>query len=366
MQQINNLSNHIIDNVTIIRSAITRVLESGWLVLGPEVDSFEKTFANYIGADYCVTVANGTDAIELSLKALGIQKGDTVATVANAGMYSTSAILELGASPYFMDVDLSSKLVTFTEVERAIKSGVKAVVVTHLFGLAALDIKRIANLCRKNNVMLLEDCAQAHGAKINGQCVGTFGDIASFSFYPTKNLGALGDGGAIITNCKNKTKLLYSLRQYGWKGKYKVSIKGGRNSRLDELQAAVLNEFIPLLDKWNSRRREIAIRYNDGITNSNIILPQIALDESYVGHLYVITSPFRKALIDFLKAEKIGTDIHYPIPDHHQPLFEGKFSSIALTNTEKLSDEVLTLPCYPEMSNNDIKIVISKLNKWTP
>ena len=366
MLLINNLSKHVLDNETIIRSAINRVLESGWLVLGPEVDSFEKTFASYIGTDYCVSVANGTDAIELSLKAIGIQRGDTVATVANAGMYSTCAILELGASPYFMDVDLTSKLVTVTEVERAIKSGVKAVVVTHLYGLAAIDIKKIAKVCRKNSVMLLEDCAQAHGAKINGQCVGTFGDIASFSFYPTKNLGALGDGGAIVTNCKNKVKLLYSLRQYGWKSKYKVSIKGGRNSRLDELQAAVLNEFISLLDNWNSRRREIAIRYNDGITNSNIILPKIALDESYVGHLYVIRSPFREALIGFLKAEKIGSDIHYPIPDHRQPLFEGKFSSIELSNTEKLSNQVLTLPCYPEMSDNDIKIVIRKLNEWMP
>ena len=366
MQQINNLSIHIQKHETLIKRTINRVLESGWLVLGPEVASFEVSFADYIGVNYCVSVANGTDAIELGLKALNIRPGDKVATVANAGMYSTTAILSLGADPYFMDVDMTSKLVTLAEVEQAVSNGVKVVILTHLYGFAISEVAAIAKLCHKQGVALLEDCAQAHGAKINGQCVGSFGDVASFSFYPTKNLGAIGDGGAIVTNNAKIADTLRNLRQYGWDGKYNTAVEGGCNSRLDELQAAVLKEFLPLLNQWNIRRREIATLYSNSIVNPEIILPQGASGEDYVGHLYVIASGHRESLSKYLYEAQISTDIHYPIPDHRQKVFRGKYAGLNLVNTERLSDEVLTLPCYPEIENSDVEMIVNAVNKWTP
>jgi len=361
--QINDLSAKISANKDMIKLAANRVIDSGWLVLGPEVKNFEQSFSSYLGAAHCLSVANGTDAIELALKALGVCHGDSVATVANAGMYTTTAMLAIGANPVFMDVDLTTRNTTLAEVQRVLTLGVKAVVVTHLYGLAVPEIQAIAEACRSKAVPLLEDCAQAHGAYISGQRVGTFGDASSFSFYPTKNLGALGDGGAVVTNKKELAEQVAQLRQYGWSSKYQVELSGARNSRLDEMQAAILSVFLPGLDQANARRREIATMYSQHIQHKSVTVPRIG-GEEYVAHLYVIQSEKRNALRDHLKILGIASDIHYPIPDYRQPVFKNKFDDLRLSATEKLSSEILTLPCYPEMTDAQTQEVITAVNDW--
>jgi dTDP-3-amino-2,3,6-trideoxy-4-keto-D-glucose/dTDP-3-amino-3,4,6-trideoxy-alpha-D-glucose/dTDP-2,6-dideoxy-D-kanosamine transaminase len=360
---INNLSAHLSNFRTIIDAATKRVLDRAWLVLGPEVRDFEKSFAAYVGVNYCRGVASGTDALELGLRALSVQTGDKVATVANAGMYTSTALLAIGANPIYMDVSLETRVVTSAEVERAIQQGVKAVVVTHLYGYAVPNIVRIAEHCREAGVVLVEDCAQAHGVRVNGKLVGSFGDVACFSFYPTKNLGALGDGGAILTNSHTLAEKVDRLRQYGWSTKYQVELAGARNSRLDEMQAAFLSAFLPYLDGWNIRRREIASQYSTHINHPEVVLPPVS-GEDYVAHLYVVRSPKRDMLRVHLRKQNIATDVHYPIADHRQPVFENKFMDVNLPNTEKLAKEVLTLPCYPEMSNEEVKEVITAVNNW--
>ncbi|WP_182344464.1 DegT/DnrJ/EryC1/StrS family aminotransferase [Comamonas koreensis] len=365
MLQINNLAERINKYKPEISDAVARVINSGWLVLGPEVKRFEKEFAQYNGARHCISLANGTDAIELALKAMGVAAGDTVATVANAGMYTTTALLAIGARPYFMDVDSRTHNVTLQEVEKALASGVKAVVATHLYGWAVEEIERIAARCSEQGVPLLEDCAQAHGARVNGRRVGTFGKAASFSFYPTKNLGALGDGGAVITNDDALAQQVMGLRQYGWSSKYQVELAHARNSRLDEMQAAVLLEFLPSLDACNGLRRNIACVYGEKIDNPHLVATQVN-DESYVAHLYVVRVGHRDSLRAYLKNAGIASDVHYPIPDYKQPVFKDAYQSLHLENTELLSQEVLTLPCYPEMTDAQVNQVVNAVNAWKP
>lgn len=361
--QINNLSARISAYEDQIKLATSRVIDSGWLVLGPEVKGFEQSFADYLGTAHCISLANGTDAIELALRALGVERGDRVATVANAGMYTTTALLAIGAEPFFFDVDMTSRNATLEEVERALTAGVKAVVVTHLYGLAVPQIRKIAECCARQGVPLLEDCAQAHGARVEGKRVGTFGDAASFSFYPTKNLGALGDGGAVVTANGVVAEKVTRLRQYGWTTKYQVDVGGARNSRLDEMQAAILSVFLPDLDAANARRRDIAAQYSAGIVHPEVSLPAQA-GEEYVAHLYVVQSIRRDALRAHLRDCEISTDVHYPIPDYRQPVFGNCFESVRLENTERLSREILTLPCYPEMTNAQVGQVVSAINAW--
>lgn len=365
MLLINDLLARVKEHQDLISDSVQRVVLSGYFILGPEVKNFENMFSEYLGSEHCVGLANGTDAIEIGLRALGVKRGDVVATVANAGMYTTTAVLAIGAVPYFMDVDLDTMLVTFEEVERAIKAEVNAIVVTHLFGLAIPEIESIAALARVNNVPMLEDCAQAHGALYKGKRVGTFGDVGCFSFYPTKNLGALGDGGAICANNADVAELARRLRQYGWKEKYSVQLLGARNSRLDEMQAAILSAFLPLLDASNSKRRKIAETYNSGIDNPNIICNK-NYGEDYVAHLFVVRSKERDSLKEHLLGSEIMSDVHYPIPDHKQTAIEGLNKSHVLGNTELLSKEVLTLPCYPEMTLAEVNFVIDAVNAWVP
>lgn len=361
---INNLSAHVTSYRSSIDAAIKRVLDRAWLVLGPEVENFEQLFAGYIQVAHCRSVANGTDALELALRALGVKAGDKVATVANAGMYTSTAILSIGGTPIFMDVDLVTQVVMQSEVERAIAQGVKAVVVTHLFGQAQHDIVGIADKCRTAGVALVEDCAQAHGARVNGKRVGSFGNAGCFSFYPTKNLGALGDGGAVVCREVELAEKVGHLRQYGWSAKYQVELAGARNSRLDEMQAAVLSVFLPHLDTWNVRRRVIASQYSRCIAHPAVILPLVGGDD-YVAHLYVVRCVERDKLRQHLRNLDIPTDVHYPIPDYRQPIFGNKYSDMHLPNTERLAHEVLTLPCYPEMTDEDVTRVINAVNGWT-
>lgn len=365
MLLINDLNAHSKTLRCNIDAALNRVLARGWFVLGPEVTAFEEEFAQYIGVSKSVSLANGTDALELALRAVGVKQGDLVATVANAGMYTTTALIAIGASPFFMDVDQSSRTASLYECQRALDAGVKAVVVTHLYGRAAPDINPIAELCAKHGVPLIEDCAQAHGAKVDGKMVGSFGDVACFSFYPTKNLGALGDGGAVATNNLQVAETVARMRQYGWSSKYEVMLENSRNSRLDEMQAAILREFLPLLDGWNNRRREIATRYAELIKNPAVQLPAFNGDD-YVGHLYVIETAHPESLRTYLKSNQIASEVHYPIPDYKQPVFGDRFASIKLPVTEKLAGTILTLPCYPELIDADVRNVAEAVNAWAP
>lgn len=360
---INDLSAKIAFFRNSIDTAVSRVLNRSWFVLGPEVEAFEKVFAEYVGVGFCRTLANGTDALELGLRALGIQQGDKVATVANAGFYTSSALLAIGAAPLYLDVDLETRVVTLSAVEFAIREGVKAVVVTHLYGRAVPDIVEIASRCRAAGLALVEDCAQATGAKVGGKQVGSFGDIGCFSFYPTKNLGALGDGGAVVCADAALAGQVGRLRQYGWSAKYQVELAGARNSRLDEMQAAILSEFLPHLDSWNTRRRQIAAIYSTQIKNPAVILPGVG-GEDYVAHLYVVRTNERIELQSHLRSLDIASDIHYPIPDNCQPFLGDRFASVYLPNTEQLANEVLTLPCYPEMTDADVQQVAAAVNSW--
>lgn len=362
---LNSLTLKIEENHSSLLKSLDKVLSSGWVILGPEVKNFEDAFAGYLNAKHCITVANGTDAIELALKSFGINKSDMVATVANAGAYTTNAILSIGAIPFFLDVDCETFNTTIKEVYRAIEAGVKVIVVTHLYGLAIQEIDEIAKLCSKHKVYLLEDCAQSHGAKVNNKFTGTFGDAAAFSFYPTKNLGALGDGGAVVTNNAEISNKVRALRQYGWTTKYRIEIPGARNSRLDEIQAAILQIFLPNLDLLNEKRRQIARKYSKEINNTKIITPK-NIAENYVAHLYVIKCKQRNALKEHLKLNDIASDIHYPIPDHRQPFFGDQYKDLILKNTDELSKIILTLPCYPEMSEKEVEKVISTVNEWNP
>ncbi|WP_441280322.1 DegT/DnrJ/EryC1/StrS family aminotransferase [Tardiphaga sp. 862_B3_N1_1] len=363
---INNLQARYSRHRLTIDAAIDRVIDRGYVILGPEVKGFEADFARYIGASHCIGVANGTDAIELGLRGLGVAAGDMVATVANAGMYTTISLLAIGAAPYFMDVDARRQLTSLDEVMRAVGAGCRAVVITHLYGAGVQDIASIASYCSEHGVLLLEDCAQAHGAKIDGRHVGTFGGAASFSFYPTKNLGALGDGGAVVTSDAATADRIMKLRQYGWSSKYVVTIAGARNSRLDEIQASVLSDFLPFLDEENSRRRAIAARYAASISHPLIELMPPRNDDGYVAHLYVILAQNREGLRTHLTACGIASDVHYPLPDHRQPLLSDRFAAVTLPVTERLAGRNLTLPCYPEMTDEDVDAVIAAVNGWAP
>lgn len=362
---INDISAKILQNRDKINDSIEQVLNSGWVVLGPKVTEFEASFAQYIGCKYCITVANGTDAIELGLKALGVTSKHIVATVANAGMYTTTAVMALGASLYFMDVDANTHNTNLFEVQKAVASGANAVVITHLYGLAVAEIQEIALFCKKHNVALLEDCAQAHGAKVAGKTVGSFGDAASFSFYPTKNLGALGDGGAVTCNQTEIANSVKQLRQYGWINKYHVGLAGARNSRLDEIQAAILSVFLPNLNDNNNKRRQIAAAYSNGINHPHINLPNLEQENSVV-HLYVVKTKQRDSLKLHLKNVGITSDVHYPVPDHKQATLSKTYDNISLPITEQLANEVLTLPCYPEMTVEQINLVVESVNSWKP
>ncbi len=363
MLLINDLKLHADKLRDLTDAAIARVLDRGWFVLGPEVTAFETQFAQYIGVAKSVSLANGTDALELALRAVGVGKSDLVATVANAGMYTTTALIAIDAEPFFIDVDQASRTTTLHECERALAAGVKAIVVTHLYGRAAPDIQAIATLCARHKIPLIEDCAQAHGAKVDGKMVGSFGDIACFSFYPTKNLGALGDGGAVATNNVQLAETVARLRQYGWSSKYQVTLAKSRNSRLDEMQAAILSEFLPLLDGWNNRRREIALGYAELIKNPAVQLP-VFNGEDYVGHLYVIETVNPEGLRAHLKTNQIASEVHYPIPDYKQPVFGDQFASIKLPVTEKLAATILTLPCFPELTDEQVGKVAEAVNSW--
>ncbi len=347
-----------------VTAAILRVIERGWYVHGPELAQFEHEFAAFCGAQFAVGVANGTDAIELGLRALGISVGDEVIVAANAGMYATTALHSIGAIPVFADVGDSDLLLDADAAEAALSSLTKAIVVTHLYGRMA-NMTKFRQLADRNNLALFEDCAQSHGARQDGRPAGSWGDAASFSFYPTKNLGALGDGGLVTTSHAGVADHVRRLRQYGWEKKY-VAIEGpARNSRLDELQAAVLREKLPFLERWNARRRNIARRYA-ATSHPQIRHPDVRGDD-YVAHLYVLRTDARDALRDHLRQRGIATDVHYPLLDTQQPILQsGRYAQVSLPVSERSTSEILSLPCYPQLTDAEVTSVCGALASWRP
>ncbi|MBN6053689.1 DegT/DnrJ/EryC1/StrS family aminotransferase, partial [Nonomuraea sp. RK-328] len=361
---VNDLARHASATASVVRAAVERVVDRGWYVLGAEVAAFEREFADYCGTAHCVGVANGTDAIELGLRALGLRAGSRVATVANAGGYTTTALLAMGAVPVYVDVDPDTRLMDPARLQRVISAGqVDAVVVTHLYGLLH-DMKTILDIATRAGVPVLEDCAQAHGATRYGRRAGAHSAAAAFSFYPTKNLGALGDAGAVVTGDPKVAERVRWLRQYGWASKYHAALPGGRNSRLDEIQAAALRAKLPLLDGWNRRRREIAARYSTEIDHAGVRCPPVH-GEEFAAHLYVLTvGGDREALRARLDEDGVSADVHYPMPDHQQLAVRGIVEDAPLPVTEELSGSVLTLPCYPELSDAEVTRVIAAVNGW--
>ena len=342
-----------------LKEAAHRVIDSSWYVMGREVEAFEREFAASCGTAHCVGVANGTDALELALRAVGVSPGDRVVTVANAGYYATTAIRAIGAHPVFVDV--GDRLVMTAATCAPALPGARAVVVTHLYGRMA-PVDEIVALAHAAKVAVIEDCAQAHGAELDGRRAGSIGSAGCFSFYPTKNLGALGDGGAIVTADADLDERLRSLRQYGWGAKYKVEHAGGCNSRLDEMQAAFLRTKLPRLASWNAARVSIARRYREGLRDVPLLVP--AWDGAeYVAHLFVVRCHDRDALRSHLASTGIGSDVHYPVPDHAQPAEAGRHA-FDLPRTRAASDEVLTLPCFPGMTGDEVDRVIAAVRNW--
>lgn len=351
---VNDLERHNRPILPELEEAARAVLGGGWYILGPRVREFEAGFAAYCGAGECVAVGNGTDALEIALRAVGAGPGDRVATVANAGGYGTAAILAAGAEPLYVDVDPATMLMDPRSLAAA-APGVRAVIATHLYGRMA-DMPALLEAA--GGAPVIEDCAQAHGARLHGRHAGTWGAIGCFSFYPTKNLGALGDGGALITSDAALAARIRALRQYGWTAKYTAEAPGGRNSRLDELQAAILLVKLPRLETWNQRRREIAAAYGEALAGHDLGLPPACGPES-VAHLYVVRSRRRDRLREALRAAGVGTDIHYPVPDHLQPAAAGRrWAAAALPVTGRCCREVLTLPCFPEMTRDEVRHVV--------
>lgn len=332
-----------------------RVIASHWYVLGNEVSSFEQEFAAYCGTSSCVSLANGTDALELGLRALDVGAGDPVMLAANAGFYGSTAVHAIGATPIYVDVDSETLTMSAGALREALgKARPKAIIVTHLYGQLA-DIESIVAIAGEARIPVIEDCAQSHGAARGGRRAGSFGTIGCFSFYPTKNLGALGDGGGVVTSSAELDARLRQLRQYGWRAKYHVDVSGGRNSRLDEMQAAILREKLPHLERWNAERRHIASRYNQAFSGLPLRCPA-SLGDDYVAHLYVIRLDDRDAFRDFLKAHGVTTDVHYPIPDHRQAAYASG-TEAALPVTEGACTTAVSLPCFPGMTDEEVERV---------
>lgn len=355
-----------------IDKAIQDVLNNGFYILGQQVSSFEKNFAQFIGVDYAIAVANGTDAIELGLRGLGAGNGDAVFTVSHTAVATVSAIERAGAVPVLVDVDPTTYTMDPTSLEEAIEEELKlgirkpfAIVAVHLYGHPA-DIIKIQSIAKKYNLKLVEDCAQAHGAQFNGHNVGTFGDLATFSFYPTKNLGAFGDGGAIVTNNKTFSEMIKALREYGWTERY-VSTYAGINSRLDEIQAAVLNVRLKKLNEDNERRRQIASEYTRVLSGTSFLkCPVEVSDCKHVYHLYVINTEKRDSLKQYLYDNQIGTAIHYPFPVHLQPGYNSRIpvSPRGLPATESVVKRILSLPMYPQLTDNEVEYILKVLSNW--
>lgn len=352
-----------------IDAALKRTLESGWYILGQEVESFEKEFATYLGAGHAVGVNSGTDALYLALRACEVGPGDEVLTVSHTAGATAAAIEQCGATPVFVDIEPATFTIDVGQLADTIKKHrgrLKAVVPVHIYGHPA-RITEVMDLAARYDLRVVEDCAQAHGATWHNRKVGTFGDIAAFSFYPTKNMGALGDGGAVVTNDDELAKRVRLLRQYGWEQRY-ISKIAGLNTRLDELQAAILRVKLRHLDEDNRRRIKLAQSYNRELNeHPALTLPQTSSNATHVYHQYVIRAQARDNLRDYLRERGTGTLIHYPVPIHQQPAYAGRLTNHnSLSETETAAREILSLPLFPELREDQLEIVLQQLRDWRP
>jgi len=348
-----------------IDHAIHRVLDSGWYILGEEVRAFEAEFAAYIGVKFAIGVGSGTEALHLALRACDIGPGDEVITVSHTAVATVVAIELCGATPVLADIDVDRYTLDPEKLPRLLTPCTKAIVPVHLYGQPA-DMTPILEIAHRHGFKVIEDCAQAHGATYQGQRVGSWGDIACFSFYPTKNLGALGDGGMVVTDDPALAEKARLLREYGWAERYVSHIRGW-NSRLDELQAAVLRVKLKYLDADNAVRARLATTYNQLLADEDLRLPAERPESNHVYHQYVIRTKRRDELRAFLKERGIGTLVHYPVPVHLQPAYRGRLpGGDDLPETERVAREVLSLPMYPELAESDVKSVAEAILKLGP
>jgi dTDP-4-amino-4,6-dideoxygalactose transaminase len=346
-----------------IDAALARVLEKGQYILGDEVRLFEEEFATFLGTKFAIGVGSGTEALHLALKACGIGQGDEVITVSHTAVATVAAIELSGASPVFVDIDPITYTMDPSRLEKAISPKTKAIIPVHLYGQPS-DLKPILDVAKARRLKVIEDAAQAHGATYEGRRVGSWGDMGCFSFYPTKNLGALGDGGAVVTSDPELAERARLLRQYGWAVRYVSEIKGW-NSRLDEIQAAILRVKLKHLDEDNGRRAKLAASYQKELRN--LILPKTRTGSTHAYHLYVVRSAKRDGLKEQLEKAGIQALIHYPLPVHRLPAYEGRTrGSDALPETEKASKEILSLPMYPELTSDDIQSVVRSTQSINP
>lgn len=346
-----------------LRDAFDRVLNRSWYIGGVEDENFEKAFAEYCDSSYCVGVGNGLDALMLALKALGIGEGDEVIVPSNTYIATALAVTYVGAKPVFVEPKIETFNIDPARIEAAITEKTKAIMPVHLYGQAC-DMDPIMDIAVKYGLKVVEDCAQAHGATYKGRKIGTFGDCAGFSFYPGKNLGALGDAGAAVTNNKELADMIRALGNYGSDYKYHHIYKGN-NSRLDEMQAAFLSAKLPLLEKMNEDRRRTADRYLSGMNNPKVILPKVEKDMVPVWHIFGVRCAEREALEEHLNKKGIGTNKHYPIPMHLQECYKDLgFKEGDYPIAEEISRTELSLPMYYGMTDEEIDYVINAINEF--
>lgn len=345
-----------------VDAAIKRVLLSGWFIMGKELEAFEKEFATYIGCNYCVGVASGTEAIALSLMSSGIGSGTEVITTNMTAFPTISGIIQAGATPVVVDISQDDGLIDINAIEKKINKNTKAILPVHLYGQSC-DMDAICKLGHQYNLKVVEDCAQSVGATYKGKKTGTFGDVAAFSFYPTKNLGAYGDAGAITTRDEEVYKKLLRLRNYGQRVRY-YHDEFGINSRLDEIQAAILRVKLNYLEKWNMIRRKHASYYKKHLQTVSCLKENDYGSPVY--HLFVIKTPERDLLVEYLKSREIQTFIHYPIPIHQQKGFpQGKNQTTErYPNTERFASEILSIPIYPELKEENREKIVKKINEF--
>jgi dTDP-4-amino-4,6-dideoxygalactose transaminase len=347
-----------------IDAAVLGVMEKGWYVLGDEVRAFETELAAYIGVGHGVGVGSGTEALHLALAACGIGSGDEVITVAHTAVATIAAIELSGATPVLVDIEPDYYTLDPSKLEEAIGPRTKAVVPVHLYGQGA-DLSPIIEIARRRGLKVIEDCAQSHGAMYRGKRLGAWGDMACFSFYPTKNLGALGDGGMVVTNDPELAERARLLREYGW-AERNVSRIAGWNSRLDELQAAVLRVKLGHLDRDNGSRQKLATFYGDALSEyPQLVQPKVRREGTHVYHLYVVRTLERDDLQTFLRGREVGALVHYPLPVHQQPAYCGRLRGAdRLPETERIAREVLSLPIYPELNPDEAEQVVSSVRDY--
>lgn len=341
--------------------AVISTFESGWYILGKNVAEFEKNFAGYLDAKYCIGVANGLEALQIALMALHIGKGDEVITVSNSAVATTLAITSVGATPVFVDIDEYFHL-DMAKVEQAITKKTKAILPVHLFG-QTVQMSKLNEIADKYNLFIIEDACQAHGATYKGKKAGSMGDIGCFSFYPTKNLGTYGDGGAIVTDDDNLYKLCKMFRNYGQTNRYEHEV-AGLNSRLDEVHAAILNIKLKSLDSFVTKRNKAAGIYNEKLSNiPQIKIPKTLKDAYHAYHLYVIEAERRDELKEYLKKHEIESLIHYPIPIHKQNCYK-EYNHISLPVTEEKSKQILSLPIHPFITEAEVHTVCTAIKNF--